>query len=310
MTKEKSNKNKGLGKGLSSLLGDRAAVASLQETAAPATSDLAAITESGSVQVPITAIVPGPWQPRRRFDEAALADLAMSVAQHGIVQPLLVRPSPNNKGEYELIAGERRWRAAQQAGLHDLPVLIRDADDQMAAEIALIENIQRHDLSVIEEAAGYRRLMEDFGYIQEDLARIIGKSRSHLANTMRLLNLPHAVQDMLAEGVVTAGQVRPLIGHDDAESLARTIATKGLSARQAEALVSRRDKPKPAAAPVDANIADLESKLTARHGLNIAITFNPDKGQGRISISCNTLEQFDAMIALLENPSSTTDNKG
>lgn len=298
MTKEKQSKNKGLGKGLSSLLGDSAAVASLQEQAS-----LAAATppaQSGSVQVAITTISPGPWQPRRLFDDAALADLATSIRQHGVVQPLLVRPSPDQPGRYELIAGERRWRAAQQAGLHELPVLVRDADDQMAAEIALIENIQRHDLSVIEEAAGYRRLMDDFGYRQEDLAKIIGKSRSHLANTMRLLNLPEAVQAMLTEGLVTAGQVRPLIGRDDAEMLARSIAAKGLSARQAEALVARQDKPRPETPPADPNIAALEDKLKARHGLDIGIAFNADKGSGRITIACASLDQFDAMIALLD----------
>jgi ParB family chromosome partitioning protein len=297
MKNEKQGKNKGLGKGLSSLLGDSAAVASLQETHDPASITGA---ESGTIDVAITAITPGPWQPRRRFDDAALDDLATSIRQHGVVQPLLVRSSPDKKGKYELIAGERRWRAAQKAGLHQLPVLVRKADDQMAAEIALIENIQRDDLSVIEEAAGYRRLMDEFGYIQEDLAKIIGKSRSHLANTMRLLNLPGAVQDMLAEGVVTAGQVRPLIGRDDAEKLSQTIASKGLSARQAEDLVSRCDKPRPSQPPVDANIIDLEKKLTAKHGLDIAIRFNSKKGDGRITIMCKSLDQFDTVIALLE----------
>ena len=212
MTKDKSNKNKGLGKGLSSLLGDSAAVASLRDAPAAQTDHAARAdhqpAESGSIAVAITSITPSRWQPRQRFDDEALAELVTSIRHHGVVQPLLVRPHPEKSGEYELIAGERRWRAAQQAGLHELPVLVRDADDQMAAEIALIENVQRHDLSVIEEAAGYRRLMEDFGYTQEKLAQIVGKSRSHLANTMRLLTLPQPVLDMITDGQVTGGQMR------------------------------------------------------------------------------------------------------
>ena len=303
MTKDKSNKNKGLGKGLSSLLGDSAAVASLRDAPA-ATPDRTAQAddqhgESGTIAVAITAITPSRWQPRQRFDDAALAELVNSIRQHGVVQPLLVRPHPENSGEYELIAGERRWRAAQQAGLHELPVLVRDADDQMAAEIALIENVQRHDLSVIEEAAGYRRLMEDFGYTQEKLAQIVGKSRSHLANTMRLLNLPQPVLDMIADGQVSGGQMRPLIGRDDATSLARVVATRGMSARQVEAMVARLDKPAAEPQPHDANITEIEKKLAEKHGLDIAIRFNSDKGNGKITIACTSLEQFDAMIEVL-----------
>lgn len=307
MTKDKSNKNKGLGKGLSSLLGDSAAVASLRDApAAPmASTDGSAAADnqpavSGTIAVAITSITPSRWQPRQRFDDDALAELVTSIRHHGVVQPLLVRPHPEKSGEYELIAGERRWRAAQQAGLHELPVLVRDADDQMAAEIALIENVQRHDLSVIEEAAGYRRLMEDFGYTQEKLAQIVGKSRSHLANTMRLLTLPQPVLDMITDGQVTGGQMRPLIGRDDAVSLARSVAARGMSARQVEAMVARLDKPAPESPAIDANIAEIEKKLAEKHGLDIAIRFNSEKGSGKITISCTSLEQFDAMIEVLE----------
>lgn len=307
MTKDKSNKNKGLGKGLSSLLGDSAAVASLRDApAAPmASTDGSAAADnqpavSGTIAVAITSITPSRWQPRQRFDDDALAELVTSIRHHGVVQPLLVRPHPEKSGEYELIAGERRWRAAQQAGLHELPVLVRDADDQMAAEIALIENVQRHDLSVIEEAAGYRRLMEDFGYTQEKLAQIVGKSRSHLANTMRLLTLPQPVLDMITDGQVTGGQMRPLIGRDDAVSLARSVAARGMSARQVEAMVARLDKPAPESPAIDANIAEIEKKLAEKHGLDIAIRFNSEKGSGKITIACTSLEQFDAMIEVLE----------
>ena len=304
MTKEKQNKNKGLGKGLSSLLGDSAAVASLQETASPVTVTSPATNPvaggSGAIVVSITDISPSPWQPRQTFDSAALDDLVASIKQHGVVQPLLVRPHPDEPANYELIAGERRWRAAQKAGLHELPVLVREADDKMAAEIALIENIQRHDLTLIEEASGYRKLMHEFGYTQEKLSSIVGKSRSHLANTMRLLNLPQEVLSMLAEGTVTGGQVRPLVGRDDAVVLARTVAAKGMSARQVEAMVAQIDKPKPAKPEPDGNIKALEQKLAEKHGLDIAIAFNNDKGNGKITIACQNLEQFDAMIALLE----------
>lgn len=306
MTKEKNNKNKGLGKGLSSLLGDGAAVASLAESA-PAVARVAEQTTatltghgSGAILVSISAIVPSPWQPRQIFDDGSLAELVASIKHHGVVQPLLVRPQPGAADRYELIAGERRWRAAQQAGLHELPVLVRDADDQMAAEIALIENIQRHDLSVVEEALGYRRLMEEFGYTQDQLSKIVGKSRSHLANTMRLLNLPPEVVTMITRGEVSGGQMRPLIGRDDAHKLAQLVAARGMSARQVEAMVAQLDKPKTDLPPQDKNIADLEKKLAQKHGLDIAIRFNSDKGNGKITISCANLDQFDAMIGLLE----------
>ena len=297
MSKGKQNKNKGLGKGLSSLLGDSAALASLADTDSNTGGDRSGV--DGAIMVSIAAIVPSPWQPRQRFDDAALGDLVASIKQHGVVQPLLVRRVPPNADTYELIAGERRWRAAQKAGIHALPVLVRDADDQMAAEIALVENIQRHDLSVVEEAIGYRRLMDEFGYTQEQLSRIVGKSRSHLANTMRLLNLPEEVLTMLAEGRVSGGQMRPLVGRDDAAVLARIVAAKGMSARQVEAMVTKHDRPKPAPSMPDGDLVAIEKKLAEKHGLKIAIAFNSKKGNGKITIACESLEQFDSMIDLL-----------
>ena len=304
MAKKKANANKGLGKGLSSLLGDSAVVGSLTETAAPQHSDpagTAPVTMAGESMVGIEQISPGPWQPRRSFDEGSLKDLAASIRQHGVVQPLLVREKPGHDDAYELIAGERRWRAAQRAGLHELPVLIRDADDRMAAEIALIENIQRHDLNAIEEASGYSRLMKEFDYTQEKLATIIGKSRSHLANMMRLLNLPQDVQTMITGGLLSAGQARPLIGHDDASSLAKDVAARNMSARQVESMVARLAQPKSSeAVEDDTDLKALEAELHEKLGINVALRFNSTSQKGRITIDCTTLDQFDEMVGKLK----------
>jgi ParB family chromosome partitioning protein len=304
MAKKKANANKGLGKGLSSLLGDSAVVGSLTETAAPQPSDpagTATVTMAGEAMVGIEQISPGPWQPRRSFDEGSLKDLAASIRQHGVVQPLLVREKPGHDDAYELIAGERRWRAAQRAGLHELPVLIRDADDRMAAEIALIENIQRHDLNAIEEASGYSRLMKEFDYTQEKLATIIGKSRSHLANMMRLLNLPQDVQTMITGGLLSAGQARPLIGHDDASSLAKDVAARNMSARQVESMVARLAQPKSSeAVEDDTDLKALEAELREKLGINVALRFNSTSQKGRITIDCTTLDQFDEMVGKLK----------
>ena len=304
MAKKKANANKGLGKGLSSLLGDSAVVGSLTETGAPQHSDpagTAPVTMAGESMVGIEQISPGPWQPRRSFDEGSLKDLAASIRQHGVVQPLLVREKPGHDDAYELIAGERRWRAAQRAGLHELPVLIRDADDRMAAEIALIENIQRHDLNAIEEASGYSRLMKEFDYTQEKLATIIGKSRSHLANMMRLLNLPQDVQTMITGGLLSAGQARPLIGHDDASSLAKDVAARNMSARQVESMVARLAQPKSSeAVEDDTDLKALEAELREKLGINVALRFNSSSQKGRITIDCTTLDQFDEMVGKLK----------
>jgi len=298
MTEKKTSsakpQTKGLGRGLSSLLGDSAVLASVKET--PAADSAAAIAPGDATRLDIAKITPGPWQPRQMFDEVGLEDLAASIAQHGIIQPLLVRPDPTAPGRYQLIAGERRWRAAQKAGIHEVPVVIRRASDQDASEIALIENIQRRDLSVIEEAEGYRQLMEQFGYTQEKLAKVLGKSRSHLANTLRLMALPSSVQDMLKDGRVTAGQIRPLIGHPQAENLAREVLNKGLSARQVEALCRRQAQPPKRKIPKSADIKALEKELSDRTGLAIDIRYNEDKQKGQIRIICESLDQFEAMI--------------
>ncbi|MEK9861088.1 MAG: ParB/RepB/Spo0J family partition protein [Alphaproteobacteria bacterium] len=255
---------------------------------------------SGVTTIAIERISSGLYQPRAVFDEDSLNDLAESIRQHGIVQPLLVRPKSGGKGEnYELIAGERRWRAAQKAKLHDVPVVIRDADDQMAAEIAMIENIQRRDLSVIEEAEGYRRLITEFEYTQDALSKVIGKSRSHLANTMRLLNLPEEVKAHVKNGFLTAGQVRPLIGRDDAAQLAAQILSRGMSARQVEALVTAQDRPPRPKPEKSADVIALEQDLAASTGLEVTVT---DKGEaGIITIKYSDLEQFDEIVKRLKS---------
>ena len=301
---------KGLGKGLSALLGDKAAINAVggsdlsqpnRNQAQPSAPSQDQSGQTGAQNLPIEQISSGLYQPRDVFDEDALNDLAESIKNHGIVQPLLVRPkAKGSKGtSFELIAGERRWRAAQKAGLHTVPCVIRDADDQMAAEIAMIENIQRRDLSVIEEAEGYRRLIEEFSYTQDALAKVIGKSRSHLANTMRLLQLPDDVRQHLKSGTLTPGQTRPLVGRDDAATLASQILNKGLSARQVEKLVAAQDRP-PKEQPVkDTNLVALEDELASTTGLDVTVTV---KNQGGvISIKYEDLDQFDAIINRLKN---------
>lgn len=301
---------KGLGKGLSALLGDKAAINAVggsdlsqpnRNQAQPSAPSQDQSGQTGAQNLPIEQISSGLYQPRDVFDEDALNDLAESIKNHGIVQPLLVRPkAKGSKGtSFELIAGERRWRAAQKAGLHTVPCVIRDADDQMAAEIAMIENIQRRDLSVIEEAEGYRRLIEEFSYTQDALAKVIGKSRSHLANTMRLLQLPDDVLQHLKSGTLTPGQTRPLVGRDDAAALASQILNKGLSARQVEKLVAAQDRP-PKEQPVkDTNLVALEDELASTTGLDVTVTV---KNQGGvISIKYEDLDQFDAIINRLKN---------
>ena len=301
---------KGLGKGLSALLGDKAAINAVggsdlsqpnRNQAQPSAPSQDQSGQTGAQNLPIEQISSGLYQPRDVFDEDALNDLAESIKNHGIVQPLLVRPkAKGSKGtSFELIAGERRWRAAQKAGLHTVPCVIRDADDQMAAEIAMIENIQRRDLSVIEEAEGYRRLIEEFSYTQDALAKVIGKSRSHLANTMRLLQLPDDVRQHLKSGTLTPGQTRPLVGRDDAAALASQILNKGLSARQVEKLVVAQDRP-PKEQPVkDTNLVALEDELASTTGLDVTVTV---KNQGGvISIKYEDLDQFDAIINRLKN---------
>ena len=301
-----SGKPRGLGRGLSSLLGDAGVAAatgggtgvaqSALETGMPAT------PVTGLTELPIEWINSGPWQPRRRFDKDRLTELADSIRAKGLVQPILVRPQEGSGNRYELIAGERRWRAAQLAQLHVVPAIIRDMSDGEAHELALIENIQRADLSAIEEAEGYRQLIDRFGHTQEQLSDIVGKSRSHIANLLRLLTLPDAVANMVVAGDLTMGQVRPLVGHPDCESLARHVVAKGLSARQVEALVKsgKPGKPrKPALAQKPADIVGIERTLADKLGL--AVDFNWDEANrgGRLVMRFSNLDQFEAVYRKL-----------
>ena len=293
--------SRGLGRGLSSLLGDSGIATATGATAASSDS-AGAPAAIGFQDIPIEWINVGPWQPRRRFDKAGLDELASSIRQKGIVQPILLRPYPDKPSRYQLVAGERRWRAAQLAKIHQVPAIIRDLNDAECYEIALIENIQRSDLNVIEESQGYQKLLETNRYTQDQLSDIIGKSRSHIANLLRLLLLPPFVQNLLLDRKITMGQARPLIGHDQAEDLAKMIVAKGLSARQVEALTKQ-----PAAqvgqksSPLEksADIKALEKRAAEKLGLAFHIDWNEAKGHGKVTIDCQSLDQMTNLLAQL-----------
>lgn len=253
--------------------------------------------------VPIEFISRNPKNPRRYFDETELHDLASSIRQHGIVQPVVVRTVSADR--YEIIAGERRWRAAQLAGLIEIPVIVRDVDDKTALEIAIVENVQRADLNPLEEALGYEQLIAEHGYTQNDLGEIIGKSRSHVANSLRLLKLPEPVRDMLAGGSLSAGHARALVSTSDPATLARTIVSKGMSVRDAERLaqndIKAQNDPRPTSARKDDKDSDtlaLERTLSDTLGLDVAINHRGNGGQ--VKISYKTLEQLEEICRLLE----------
>ena len=277
---------RGLGRGLSALIGDE--VAAVKGEAAARPKDVRSL--------PVAFLKPGKYQPRTRFDEQGLEELAASIRDKGVLSPILVRPlGPDS---YEIVAGERRWRAAQIAKLHDVPVVVRQMADDQALEIAIIENVQRTDLGAIEEALAYRRLMQEFSRTQDMVAAQVGKSRSHVANTLRLLTLPDAVQVLVAEGKLTAGHARTLIGVPDAMARAMALIEGALSVRQAEQRAPhknlRRAKP-----PADPNITDLESAVSNRLGLKVQISHKGDKG-GDVRISYRTLEQLDELVRRLK----------
>ena len=297
----KKTTTRGLGRGLSSLLGDSgiATATGALVSSSDVTSQPAAV---GFQDIPVEWINVGPWQPRRRFDNAGLDELASSIRQKGIVQPILLRPNPNKPSRYQLVAGERRWRAAQLAKIHQVPAIIRDLTDAECYEIALIENIQRSDLSVIEESQGYQKLLENNRYTQEQLSDIIGKSRSHIANLLRLLLLPNSVQNLLLDRKITMGQVRPLIGHDQAEALAKSIVQKDLSAQQVEALAKQPagqavQKSKPLEKSAD--IKALEKQAREKLGLTFHIDWNEAKDRGKVTIDCQSLDMMTNLLAQL-----------
>ncbi len=284
---------RGLGRGLSALLGEADAV----EAAAPAGET------GGARETPIELIRANPDQPRKSFSREDIDALAASIREKGILQPILTRPMPGAEGEFQIVAGERRWRAAQVAGLRTVPILVRQFDDRQVLEIAIVENVQRTDLNPYEEALGYRALIEKFGHTQEAVAEAVGKSRPHVANALRLLNLPQPVLTMLVDGELTAGHARALVGSDKAVELARRIVAEGMSVRQAEALLKDADpKPRgpskaPSQAVKDHDTTALESDLADILGLEVEIRDAGGKGEVRLKYA--TLEQLDDLCRRL-----------
>ncbi|SIR52316.1 MULTISPECIES: ParB/RepB/Spo0J family partition protein [unclassified Bosea (in: a-proteobacteria)] len=284
-----------LGRGLAALIGDVG-------------EEIGAIERArGQRRVPVEFLRPSARNPRRSFTEADLEDLTASIRDRGILQPIIVRSIPGMLDAYEIIAGERRWRAAQRAELHDVPVILVEADDREALEIAIVENVQRSDLNAIEEAAGYERLIAEFGYTQNDLARVIGKSRSHVANTLRLSKLPEPVRAMVSEGAVSAGHARALLSVSDPEFMAKKIVAEGLSVRDIERIVQdeARGETKsavPAAKPrpeKDPDTRALEKALEEALGLSVSIGHRAS-GSGEVKIGYKTLEQLDALCRRLK----------
>jgi ParB family chromosome partitioning protein len=292
---ENKLKSRGLGRGLSALMAD--------VTEAPA-AEAEGKARRPDLMVPIEKIQPNPDQPRRRFDPEHLEDLANSIREKGVIQPLIVREKPGDAGSYEIVAGERRWRASQKAQLHELPVIVREFDDTEVLEIAIIENIQRADLNPVEEAAGYRQLMDRFGHTQDALSKALGKSRSHIANLMRLLNLPDDIQALLEEGKLSAGHARALITSDHAREIAKRIVAEGLSVRQTENLVKKfasgdLEKPKKPKAEKDADTKALEGDLSANLGMKVVIDHKAGQEAGQITIKYSDMDQLDELCRML-----------
>ncbi len=282
------SKKKGLGKGLSALFGDQ--------------SNQVSSTEQISTQkkASISDLVRNDYQPRVHFDQAKLDELALSIKKNGIIQPIAVRPSQSGSKKFQIIAGERRWLAAQKAGLHEVPIIILELNDSEALEVAIVENIQRDDLNAIEEARGYERLNSEFGYDHEKIAKFMSKSRSHISNTLRLLSLPTDVIGMIEEGNLTAGQARPLIGMANASSIAEEIVSKRLSARSVELKVREKKGVQRAGQnQVDSNILDEQSKLESILGLKVNI-FNKKNNSGKVVIEYKDLDQFQFISELLK----------
>lgn len=286
----KSTKSRGLGRGLSSLMSD--------------------ITESNPGDTPtakpesmiaIDLISPNPDQPRRRFSEDALVELSDSIRAKGVIQPLILRVDPADSDRYQIVAGERRWRAAQRAGLHMLPAIIREFNDTEVLEVAIIENIQRADLNAIEEAEGYRQLLDRFGHTQEKLAEAMGKSRSHITNLIRLLSLPEDVRGAVADGALSAGHARTLVGRDDASTLAQQIMSKRLSVRQAEALTRKPNAPKPSPPrrEKDADTRAIEGELSAHLKMRVTIDADGSGESGKLVLRYANLDQLDDVLRLL-----------
>jgi len=273
---------KGLGRGLSSLIGETK-------------------VESQKNQLPISDLIPNKYQPRKIFDENNLVDLTNSIKERGVVQPIIVRKSNIDKFKFEIIAGERRWIAAQRAGLHDVPVVIIEADDLRSLEFAIVENVQRHDLNPLEEAQGYKRLIDEFSYDQEKVSKFIGKSRSYIANSLRLLTLPEEVIKLIESQKITAGHAKILVGLENSYFVASKIIEKKLSVRQSEKFVKifkiKKDKVKKSK---DANIKELENSITNKIGLNVLIKHDK-KNKGTITFSYHDIDQLNRIVDIIKS---------
>ena len=273
---------KGLGRGLSSLIGETK-------------------VENKTNNLSLAEIVPNKYQPRKNFDEENLNDLVNSIKERGVIQPIIVRKSNTDNSKYEIIAGERRWLAAQKAGLHDIPVVVTDADDLKSLEFAIVENVQRHDLNPLEEAQGYKRLIDEFAYDQDKVSKFIGKSRSYISNSLRLLNLPKEVLDFVEQKKITAGHAKILVGLDNATFLANKFIEKKLSVRQAENLVKIFRKTKRnTSTRVDSNILDLENSISEKIGLSVSIKNNKNN-KGTISFFYKELDQLNKIIDIIKS---------
>ena len=278
-------KKKGLGRGLSALFGDQ----NLSEKPKN-------VNQSNSIS--ISDLNRNPYQPRQNFREEKLEELANSIRKNGIIQPIAVRPSKSEDGKYEIVAGERRWIAAQRAGLHEIPVTILNLSDVESLEVAIVENIQRDDLNPIEEAKGYKRLSEEFKYDHESISKLMSKSRSHISNTLRLLTLPADVIAMLEEGTLSSGQARPLIGLSNASTIAEEIVSKNYSARKVEYLTRQKKDKKSGFKTIDANILKVQERIEKILGLKVNV-INKKNNSGRIVIQYKDLEQFELVSDLL-----------
>ena len=278
-------KKKGLGRGLSALFGDQKSPEKPQES-------------KQSNLVSISDLIRNPYQPRQNFKEEKLNELANSIKKNGIIQPIAVRPSKSKQAKYEIVAGERRWLAAQRAGLHEIPVSILDLSDVESLEVAIVENIQRDDLNPIEEARGYKRLNDEFNYDHESISKLMSKSRSHISNTLRLLSLPSDVIAMLEEGTLTSGQARPLIGISNASSIAEEIVSKNYSARKVEYLTRNKKSNNNKEKTIDANILKTQERIEKILGLKVNIS-NKKNNSGKVTIQYKDLEQFELISDLL-----------
>ena len=286
-----SSKKRGLGKGLSALFGDQDIQSKDNEKIQNFKTQL---------KIPISDLNRNEYQPRLKFDDDKLNQLSLSIKQNGIIQPIAVRKDKKNSGKYEIIAGERRWLAAQKAGLHEVPVVILDLDDNETLEVAIVENIQREDLNIVEEAKGYERLNKEFGYDHDKIAKLMSKSRSHISNTLRLLSLPKDVVSMLEEGTLTAGQARPLVGLPSASNIAEEIVSKNYSARKIENLVKQKKNTLKLNTPIDSNVLKVQDELESVLGLKILIS-NRKNNSGKLTIEYKNLEQFEMISKLLKN---------